>query len=160
YLGLPANTEVIIDATGLGGPVYDIFVGVGISPVGLMITAGRAQKDEGKVFYVPKMVLISRVQALLHGGRLKVQKKLAEASALMQELLDYRIQYTAAGHLTFNAREGRHDDLVLALAISCYRAAGDGVRYSGLLDYYQRQAKGVPDPRYFIGVDLGQSRDP
>ena len=53
----------------------------------------------------------------------------------MAELLDYRIQYTAAGHLTFNAREGRHDDLVLALAIACYRAAGDGVRYSGLLDY-------------------------
>src|SRR5215831_9004178 len=68
YLGLPANTEVIIDATGLGGPVYDIFVGVGISPVGLMITAGTAQTDEGKFLHVPKKLLISRVQALLHEG--------------------------------------------------------------------------------------------
>ena len=76
--------------------------------------------------------------------------------------MDFRVQYTAAGHLTFNAREGRHDDLVLALAIACYRAAGDGVAYAGLLEYYRRQAapQGIPAPRYFVGVDLGQSRDP
>ena len=161
FLGLPPSTEVVLDATGLGGPVYEIFVGVGIGPVGVMITAGTAQSAEGRFLHVPKMLLISRVQALLHEGRLKIQKNLSEASVLMAELLDYRIQYTAAGHLTFNAREGRHDDLVLALAIACYRAAGDGVRYSGLLDYYRRQSRGrVPDPQYFIGVDLGQARDP
>jgi hypothetical protein len=119
FLGLPSSTEVVLDATGLGGPVYEIFVGVGISPVGIH-----------------------------------------EASVLMGELLDYRIQYTAAGHLTFNAREGRHDDLVLALAIACYRAAGDGVRYGGLIDYYLRLSGRVADPQYFIGVDLGQARDP
>ena len=158
FLGLPPPTEVVLDATGLGGPVYEIFVGVGISPVGVMITAGTAQSEEGRFLHVPKMLLISRVQALLHEGR---PKKKSEASVLMAELLDYRIQYTAAGHLTFNAREGRHDDLVLALAIACYRAAGDGVRYSGLLDYYRREARGrVADPQYFIGVDLGQARDP
>ena len=125
FLGLPPSTEVVLDATGLGGPVYEIFVGVGISPVGVMITAGTAQSEESRFLHVPKMLLISRVQALLHEGRLKIQKNLSEASVLMAELLDYRIQYTAAGHLTFNAREGRHDDLVLALAIACYRAAGD-----------------------------------
>jgi hypothetical protein len=161
-LGLPRSTEVVLDATGLGGPVFDIFVGVGISPVGVMITAGTSQTQEGKFLHVSKMLLISRVQALLHEGRLKIQKNLPEASVLMGELLDYRIQYTAAGHLTFNAREGRHDDLVLALAMACYRAAGDGVAYEGLLDYYRRLAApaGIPSPRYFVGVDLGQARDP
>jgi hypothetical protein len=125
-----------------------------------MITAGTAQTEDGKFLHVPKMLLISRLQALLHEGRLRIQKSLHEASVLMGELLDYRIQYTAAGHLTFNAREGRHDDLVLALAIACYRAAGDGVRYGGLMDYYQRLSGRVADPQYFIGVDLGQARDP
>jgi hypothetical protein len=161
YSGLPSSTEVILDATGLGGPVFEIFVGIGISPIGVMITAGTAQTEDGKFLHVPKMLLISRLQALLHEGRLKIQKSLPEAAVLMGELLDYRIQYTAAGHLTFNAREGRHDDLVLALAIACYRAAGDGVRYGALLDFYRRAARGgVPDPQYFIGVDLGQARDP
>jgi hypothetical protein len=161
YSGFPSSTEVVLDATGLGGPVYEIFVGVGLSPIGVMITAGTAQSEDGKFLHVPKMLLISRLQALLHEGRLKIQKSLPEASVLMGELLDYRIQYTVAGHLTFNAREGRHDDLVLALAIACYRAAGDGVRYNGLLDFYRRSAGGgFADPQYFIGVDLGQARDP
>jgi hypothetical protein len=161
YSGLPSSTEVILDATGLGGPVFEIFVGIGISPIGVMITAGTAQTEDGKFLHVPKMLLISRLQALLHEGRLKIQKSLPEAAVLMGELLDYRIQYTAAGHLTFNAREGRHDDLVLALAIACYRAAGDGVRYGALMDFYRRAAGGgVAAPQYFIGVDLGQARDP
>ena len=159
--GLPPSTEVVLDATGLGGPVFEIFVGVGISPVGVMITAGTSQTEDGKFLHVPKMLLISRVQALLHEGRLKIQKNLPEAPILMRELLDYRIQYTAAGHLTFNAREGRHDDLVLALAIACYRAAGDGMKYEGLFDFYRRQSRRwSAEPRYFIGVDLGQARDP
>jgi hypothetical protein len=161
YSGLPSTTEVVLDATGLGGPVFEIFVGIGISPIGVMITAGTAQTEDGKFLHVPKMLLISRLQALLHEGRLKIQNSLPEAAVLMGELLDYRIQYTAAGHMTFNAREGRHDDLVLALAIACYRAAGDGVRYGALLDFYRRAARGgIPDPQYFIGVDLGQARDP
>jgi hypothetical protein len=82
FLGLPPSTEVVLDATGLGGPVYEIFVGVGISPVGVMITAGTAQSAEGRFLHVPKMLLISRVQALLHEGRLKIQKNLSEASVL------------------------------------------------------------------------------
>ena len=161
YSGLPSSTEVVLDATGLGGPVFEIFVGIGISPIGVMITSGTAQSEDGKFLHVPKMLLISRLQALLHEGRLKIQKSLPEAAVLMGELLDYRIQYTAAGHMTFNAREGRHDDLVLALAIACYRAAGDGLRYTGLLDFYRRSAgHRIADPQYFIGVDLGQARDP
>ena len=160
FMGLPSSTEVVLDATGLGAPVYDIFLAAGLSPIGVMITAGTAQSEDGRFLHVPKMLLISRLQALLHEGRLKIQKSLPEASVLMGELLDYRIQYTSAGHLTFNAREGRHDDLVLALAIACYRAAGDGVRYSGLMDYYRRRSGRVADPQYFIGVDLGQARDP
>jgi hypothetical protein len=64
--------------------------------------------------------------------------------------------------MTFNARQGRHDDLVLALAIACWRAAGGGTSYQGLVDYYWMQHRGAAfaPARYFLGVDLGQSRDP
>jgi len=70
---------------------------------------------------VPKLTLVSRLQALLHQGRLKIHRELDEAETLARELKDFRVEYTAAGHLTFNARSGKHDDLVLALAIAVWR---------------------------------------
>jgi hypothetical protein len=68
------------------------------------------------------MTLVSALQALLHEGRLHIQKELPEAAELVRELQDFRVKYTEGGHLTFSAREGRHDDLVLALAIAVWRA--------------------------------------
>jgi hypothetical protein len=159
---LPRGTELIIDYTGVGRPVFDLFQHLSVYPTGVLITSGVTEAMIDGIAHVPKLVLISRVQALLHEGRLKIQKDLPEAAALVNELVEFRVQYTAAGHLTFNAREGRHDDLVLALAIACYRAAGDGLKYEGLIDYYRRMAvpRGIPEPRYFVGLDLGAARDP
>jgi hypothetical protein len=159
---LPEDTELVIDYTGVGRPVFDLFRYSRIFPVGLLITSGVVEATVDGIAHVPKLALISRLQSLLHEGRLKIQKDLPEAKTLINELMDFRVQYTAAGHLTFNAREGRHDDLVLSLAIACYRAAGDGVKFQGLIDYYRAtySPQLVPPPRYFVGVDLGQSRDP
>jgi hypothetical protein len=68
----------------------------------------------------------------------------------------------SGGHLTFNARSRRHDDLVLALAIAVWRAHGGGMAYAGLFEWTRRQALGLTasEPRYYVGLDLGQSRDP
>jgi hypothetical protein len=64
--------------------------------------------------------------------------------------------------MTFNARQGKHDDLVLALAIACWRGHDGGVSYAGLMQFYARQFAASPfaPARYYLGVDLGQSRDP
>jgi hypothetical protein len=128
----------------------------GITPTSVLITSGAAETGGGPIHGVPKLDLVSRLQALLHEGRLKIHKDLAEADTLVRELQDFRCEFTAAGHLTFNARSGKHDDLVLALAIAVWRAAG-GV---GWFRYYQELAAAGAQPRDVIGVDLGQSRDP
>jgi hypothetical protein len=39
---------------------------------------------------------------------------------LARELQDFRARFTEAGNATFNAREGAHDDLVLALALAVF----------------------------------------
>ena len=72
------------------------------------------------------------------------------------------MEFTAAGHLTFNARCGKHDDLVLALAIAVWRAHGGGDGSWALYEVMRRQMMGAApsEPRYYLGVDLGQSRDP
>src|SRR5436853_6859580 len=159
---LPGHPELVIDFTGVGRPVFDMFVYSGISPLGVLITAGASETRDGSICGVPKLTLVSRLQALLHEGRLKILRELAEAETLVRELQDFRVEFTAAGHLTFNARTGKHDDLVLALAIAVWRAYGGGVASYGAWELARRQAMGsrASEPRYFVGVDLGQSRDP
>jgi hypothetical protein len=135
---LPAGTELVIDETGVGRPVGDMFVYGGISPVRVQITAGVTETRDGMSCSVPKLLLVSRLQALLHQGQIKIKRTLPEAEVLVRELQDFRVEYTASGNLTFNARQGRHDDMVLALAIACWRAHGGGVSYQGLWDHSMR----------------------
>jgi hypothetical protein len=157
---LPARTELAIDLTGVGRPVFDLFVYAGIQPVGVLITAGTAETRHGPIIGVPKLLLVSRLQALLHEGRLKIHRDIPDAPMLIRELQDFRVEYTAAGSLTFNARSGRHDDLVLALAIAVWVAHGGWMASAGVYEYYRGLAgAGVPE-REVVGVDLGQSRDP
>ena len=159
---LPGHPELVIDFTGVGRPVFDMFVYSGISPIGVLISGGTAETRDGRICSVPKLTLVSRLQALLHEGRLKILRELAEAETLVRELQDFRVEFTAAGHLTFNARCGKHDDLVLALAIAVWRAHGGGMASWGMFELTRQCALGsaASEPRYFVGVDLGQSRDP
>ena len=159
---LPARSELVIDITGVGKPIFEMFIYSGISPAGVLITAGTSETWDDAVYGVPKLTLVSRLQALLHQGQLKILRELAEAETLVRELQDFRVEYTATGHLTFNARSGKHDDLVLALAIAVWRAHGGGMPNWGLYELMRQQALGTKasEPRYYVGVDLGQSRDP
>jgi hypothetical protein len=160
---LPAGAELVIDFGGVGRPVFDMFAANGLSPTGLLITSGTSEAIDRGILHVPKLSLISRLQALLHEEKLKIHRDLTEAPALVRELADFRVQYTAAGSLTFNARSGRHDDLVLALAIAAWRAHGAGPGRAIWEIYRDRAAalRGEAVPiSTVVGVDLGQSQDP
>ena len=84
---------------------------------------------DGHGWRVSKLMLVSRLQSLLHAGELKISAKLAEAAALVNELQDFRVSFAeSAGYVSFGARSGKHDDLVLALAIGCWYLARPGWR--------------------------------
>ena len=159
---LPVGAELAIDFTGVGRPVFDMFAATGLAPVGILITGGTSETYDGGIVGVPKLSLISRLQALLHEGRLKIHRDLAEAPTLVRELADFRVQYSAAGSLTFGARVGKHDDIVLALAIATWRAYGSGPRHA-MFELVRAQAaalSGLAEPiTTVVGVDLGQSTD-
>src|SRR5260370_40051172 len=104
-----------------------MFVYSGISPLGVLITAGNSETRGCPVYSVSKLTLVSRLQALLHEGRLKILRELAEAETLVRELQDFRVECSPTGHLTFNARAGKYDALVLALAIAAWRAYAGGM---------------------------------
>jgi hypothetical protein len=134
---LPAkDTELAIDLTGVGRPVFEMFE---LSrPVGIVITGGtEAIRSGATVSHVPKILLVSRLQASLHAGELRFAVGLSEEQAFKQELSEFRMRHTDSGRLTFGAREGRHDDLVLALCVALWRAqersGGPGVQQQRML---------------------------
>ena len=69
---LPGHPELVIDFTGVGRPVFDMFVYSGIYPIGVVITGGTTETRDGRTCSVPKLDLVSRLQALLHEARLKI----------------------------------------------------------------------------------------
>jgi hypothetical protein len=119
--GSPKTTRLIIDETGVGRPVGDIFNQAGLYPLRVSITGGSEMTSPGKDRWnVAKTVLVSTVDAMLHTGMLQVAPELALAEVLRAELQDFRRKLSDVGRATYGAREGKHDDLVLAVAIGCW----------------------------------------
>jgi hypothetical protein len=115
-------TVLVLDATGVGRPVVDMFR-ERIKCAAITITAGSTDSyDEvNDVHRIPKKDLVGFLQVLLQDQRLKVAKSLPLADVLAKELLNFKVKITAAGNETFESwREKDHDDLVLALALACW----------------------------------------
>jgi hypothetical protein len=116
------DAALVIDATGVGRPVADLFIERGRWLVPVLITSGaQATRDEFGYWHVPKVHLVSTVQILLQSKRLKIARALPEAQTLVEELLSFEAKITTAANATYGAwREGKHDDLVLGLALACW----------------------------------------
>jgi hypothetical protein len=76
---------------------------------------------------------------LLHAGKLKIRKDLQEAETLIRELGDFKVNYSANGFMSFSAREGKHDDLVLALAIAIWCALREKTGTEEWNDFLERR---------------------
>ena len=73
------------------------------------------------------------MQVLLQGRRLTVAKSLAFAPILVEELLNFQVKITESANETFGTwREGRHDDLVLAIACAAWVAENAPVGRLGM----------------------------
>jgi hypothetical protein len=113
--------ELVLDATGVGQAVADVFDEAGLPHIRVTITAGvEVTAVARNRWHVSKSALISTVDALLHLGELRFAAALSESGAMRDELLDFRRSLSAAGRATYAARTGKHDDLVLAVAIGCW----------------------------------------
>lgn len=124
-LPLLAEAALVVDATGVGRPVVELFAAAGCEPKGVMITAGNhATRDpESGYWHVPKKELVSTVQIGLQSGTLQIARALPEAATLTEELLNFQVKITAAANETYGEwRVGKHDDLVLALALALWYA--------------------------------------
>lgn len=134
---LGGEAELVIDETGVGRAVGDMFSQAGLKPMRITITAGAEPQQQGpQAWTVPKSVLISTLDARLHMAELRIASDLSEAGALAEELKDFRRKVSVAGRYSYEARVGKHDDLVLACAIALWVACN-------------------PPPRMYIGTAIG-----
>jgi len=118
------NCTLVLDQTGVGAVVADLFDKAGLKPIKVSITAGSdATRVSERRWNVSKTVLISSLDARLNTGELRIAKRLTDAGALAEEMRDFRRIVTNAGHATYGARVGKHDDLVLSLALATWWAA-------------------------------------
>ena len=110
------SCTVVVDATGVGGPVVDWLrkadLQCPIVPV-IITGADRATVDKG-VYNTPRRDLLAAVGVLLADHRLKVKKGLAAWPALKKELQSLGKDGQSRGCA--------HDDLAMAAALACWRA--------------------------------------
>ena len=119
------RTPLVIDRTGVGSAVTDMFTAAGLRPYAVTITGGDSVVRESQYHVrVPKRELVGLLVALFQSGRLKVARDLELAPALLDELLNFRVKVNLqTAHDSYEAwRESAHDDLVLATALACWHA--------------------------------------
>ncbi len=122
---LRGRSALAVDATGVGGPVVDMLrrcqLGCDLSAV--TITAGEHESTNGYEYSVPKQDLISGLQVHLELGQLRIAKSLKQCGSLVRELADVRMATRNSGRVRIGADAcGEHDDLVIAVALGCWRA--------------------------------------
>lgn len=125
-----AEITVVIDQTGVGRAVGDIFRAANLNPLAVTITSGDGTTwVSAQEVRVGKVTLVSTVQSLLQQGRIKAASQLPEWPVLQRELHGFKARISLSGHVSFAAdtadepwRTGGHDDLVLSLALAVWYA--------------------------------------
>lgn len=131
------RAKLVIDETGVGRPVGDIFNAQGLFPTRVAIGSGlEVTRRDGNSFTVPKGHLISGLEAKMHTGEFKIAPEIS--AALIVELKDFQRKVSETGRATYDARSGTYDDLILSCAIGMWfatdRTAGNEVIYQSLTD--------------------------
>ena len=122
---LTGRCTLVVDASGVGTPVVELLrqSGLGCSLMAVTITGGDAVSQSDGQFRVPKRDLVVGLQVMMEQQQVRIASGMPEGETLVRELMEMRMKVTAGGHDRYEAgRSGAHDDLVLAVALACWRA--------------------------------------
>ncbi len=120
------NPDVIIDVTGAGRAILELFKRAEIEPIVVTITnaSGREEEIKPDDWHVPKKELIGNLQVMYQTGRWKMAKDLELVPTLIKELRDFKMRPPRLDPSDPETwRERPSDDLVFAVALAAWRAS-------------------------------------
>jgi hypothetical protein len=129
--GEMGEIALAVDARGPGETVIDIIANeisdrpftTDISLYAVKTTNGSGVNRTGVMWGVPKTTLVHMLYQELVSGRLRLGREGPgrEVEATVDELINYRMQYTAQGNTIYNPLlSTQHDDRHDALALGCW----------------------------------------
>jgi hypothetical protein len=132
---LAGQCRLVIDNSGVGVAVADMFSEAGIPYIGITITGGVGwHRESGRRWYVSKHLLVSTIQKFLSSEALGISRRLPEAALLRTELQNFRVKVSKTANEVFEARENEHDDLTCSLAIALFVAEHPGQKFAPVGD--------------------------
>lgn len=128
---------LVLDRTGVGAAVHDMFVAAGLRPVGVHIHGGDAVSRVRGGYRTPKRDLVGALQAVVQTGRLQIADGLELGPELRREAMNFKIKINPeTAHDSYSHwRETDHDDIILSTALSVWFRD----YYCRTLDTYRRQ---------------------
>jgi hypothetical protein len=125
---LAQECTLVIDQTGVGRAIFDMFVEAALQPIGVTITPGKNwHKDTWNQYHVAKELLVGTVQKFLQSERLRSSWRVRHSRLLKKELQAFRVRITKGLNEVYgpDVRESAHDDMVLACACALWVAEMD-----------------------------------
>jgi len=113
----------VVDATGVGRPVYELLQKKvkHCGTTAINITGGFHESQNNGTRNVPKSAIISKLQLTLETKQLKIPRSLKHLPMLLGELENFKATTNNNGHTTLGAAHGQHDDLLMAVALAVYQ---------------------------------------
>src|SRR5262249_38499389 len=115
-VGALQRPSVILDATGVGLPVYETLLNEGVPVLPYTFTNPS------------KLELLGKLAAAFDNGQIR----LMDHEEQERELVAFEQSRTAAGNYQMGAPSGMHDDCVISLALAWYGVSGGGYYSRGV----------------------------
>lgn len=118
------NYSLIVDYTGVGRPVVDLFRQKHLNPVALSITGGIKTNWVTNVeVNVPKKDIVTYLQLVLQNNRIAIAHDLPLLRTLTQEFLSFQLKIrdnTMSVTSSYGGAYGVNDDIVMSMGIAVW----------------------------------------
>ena len=112
------DAVLVVDCTGVGRPVVDLFREHEINIIAVTIAAGnKAHWGKNMEVTVPKKELVSSLLVVLTTRRIHIAQDIKDIDLLTKELLNFKFTGATRTTYKFGATGGYHDDIVMSMSM-------------------------------------------
>lgn len=106
----------ILDVGGVGKAIQDMLTAEDVKSIGIQLTGGDAVSREDDLYRVSKSFVVGKFLAAWDSVRVLMPSNASFLGIFQNELRAFKGEMSAQGRARFEAEQGEHDDLVMAVA--------------------------------------------